>query len=111
MEIDDSCFVQTAVQLVNVVSKLDAMMLDDVRSAAHAGRCIVAVLGHFIACASNYEASCRGDVEGVLAVASCTHNIDIAVCLKNGGHTRFEDAVAKAEQLFNRHASHLQAGQ
>ena len=111
MQIDDAGLVERAVQPVDVVGELDAVVLDDVRCAADAGGCVVAVLGDFIACAGDDEAGGGRYVERVLAVAAGAHHVDVAVAVEDGGHAGLQYAVAESQQLVNRHAAHLQAGQ
>ena len=108
VQIDDACLVERAVQLVDVVGELDAVMGNDVRGTADAGGSIVAVLGHLIAGTGDDEAAGGRDIKGVLAVAASADHVDVAVGIEDGGHARLQDAVAEAQQLVNGDAAHLQ---
>ena len=55
VEIHDACLVEAAVQFVNVIRELDAVVLNDVRGTGDTRGGIVAVLGHLVACAGNHE--------------------------------------------------------
>ena len=55
MQIDDACLVERAVQTVDIISKLDAVVSDDVRCTADRGGGVVAVLGYLIACTCDDE--------------------------------------------------------
>ena len=111
MEIDDAALVDGAVELVEVSGEVHAMVLDNVRRAADACGCVVAVFCHFISCTGNDEAGCRGDVESVLAVTAGTDHIDIAVTVQRYGYARGENAIAETEQFLYTDAAHLNGGQ
>ena len=87
MKIDDACLVERTVQLIDVVGKLDAVMGYDVRCTRHRGGGIIAVLGDFVTCTGNDKTAGGRDVEGVLAVATCTYHVDVAVGVEDGRDT------------------------
>ena len=57
MEINDAALVDGAVQLIDIIRELDAVMGNDIRRTAGTGCRIVAVLGHLIARTGNHEAT------------------------------------------------------
>ena len=95
MEIDDAALVDRAVELIEISGEVHTVVLDNVRRAADACGGIVAVFGHFVSGTGDDEAGCRGDVERVLAIATGTHHVDVAVTVQGYGHARGEDAVAE----------------
>ena len=108
MQIDDACFVETAVQLVNVIGELNTMLGNHVGCSAGRRGGIVAVLGHLIAGTGNDEAAGGRAVEGVLAVAASTYDVDITVAMQGNGNASLQDTVAKAKQFVDGDAAHLQ---
>ena len=88
MQIDNAALVHAAVQLVNIVGELDTMLGNHIRGSRGRGGSIVAVLGHLIACTCDHKARGGGDVEGVLAVASRAHHINVTVAVQGDGDPR-----------------------
>ena len=111
VQVDDARLLKTTVQAVEVVGEADAVMLDDIAGAAHRCSGIVAVLRHLVASTGNDETSRGGDVERVLTIAARADHVDVAVGIQNGGHAGFQDAVAEAQQLVDRHPTHLQGSE
>ena len=111
MKINDACLVDAAVQLVHVVGKLDTVVPDDVAGAAHRGSRIVAVLCHLVARTRNDEAGGGRNVEGILAVTTCSHHVNVAVAIQDGWHTSGKNSVTETKQFIYRYASHLQTGE
>ena len=111
MQIDDACLVERAVQTVDIVGELDAVVLDDIRGTTDARRGIVAVLGDLIARAGNHKTTGRRDIKRVLAVATRAYHVNVAVGIQDGGYPRLQDTVAEAQQLVDRDTTHLQGGQ
>ena len=111
MQIYDARLVDGAVQLVDVVCKPHAMLGNHIRSSARRCGGIVAVLGHFVSRTGNHKACRSRDVKRVLAVATCSNHIDIAVAIENGRHSCLQNTIAEPQQFVNRDTSHLQGGQ
>ena len=81
VEIYDSSLVERAVETVDIAGKLDAMMSNDVRCSTDGGGGIVAVFGHLVSGTGNDKAGGSGDIESILAVATCAYDVNVAVCM------------------------------
>ena len=108
MEINDARLVDAAIQTVDIIRELHAVVLDDIRCTAHRCGCVVAMLSHLIAGTGDDEAGCGRNIEGILAVAARTHYIDVAVAVEDGRNASGKDAITEAQQLIYGDASHLQ---
>ncbi|CUQ43344.1 Uncharacterised protein [Segatella copri] len=62
------------------------MVLDDVAGTAHRSSRIVAVLCHLVTRTRNDEAGSSRNVKGVLAVATGSHHVNVAVAIQDGWH-------------------------
>jgi NAD-specific glutamate dehydrogenase len=109
MQIDDAALVDRTVQLVDIVGEHSPMVLDDVRRTTHTRCREVAVLGHLISRSGDDKARGGRDVERVLAVASRSHHVDVAVAVEWHEHSGLQDAIAKAKQFIDCNAAHLYA--
>ena len=69
------------------------------------------MLGDLVACTGNHKTTGGRDVEGVLAVATSTYHVYVAVGIEDGGNTRLQNAIAEAQQFVNCYTTHLQGRQ
>ena len=111
MQINDASLVEASVQLVNIIGKLNAVVLDDIRGTRNGGGSIVAVFGDFVTCTGNDKTTGGRDVKGVFAVTASTYHVDIAVGIEDGRNTRLQNAITETQQLVDRYTTHLQGGQ
>ena len=111
MKINDACLVDAAVQLVYIIGKLNTMVLNDVAGTAHRSSRIVAVLCHLVTRTRNDEAGSSRNVKGVLAVATGSHHVNVAVTIQDGWHACGKNSVTETEQFIYRYTSHLQTGE
>ena len=111
MEIDNTDLGHAAVQLLQVIGELHAVLGDDIAGATGAGSCVVTVFGHLIACTGDDKTARGGDVERVLAVSTGANDVDVAVAVQGDGHASLQDTVAKTQQLVHGDTTHLQTGE
>ena len=107
MEIANTCLVKTAAQLVGISCETHAVSFENIAGSADRGTGSVAVLGNFVASASDDEGGAGGDVEGVFLIAARADDIEGIVVAEVDVPTSFEESVAEAEELIDGDAAHL----
>ena len=107
VHIDHVAGVHGAFQPFLVVGEAHPVLLDDIAGPADGGGAVVAVFGHGISGTRHDKAGAGGDVEGVLVVASRSHNVNRAVVVQVYGDAGREQGGAEAQQLVYTDTSHL----
>ena len=111
MLIHHTTFIHASTQGIIVVGELHAMLLHHVAGTTD-GRCsIIAMLSDLIASTSHHKARTRRDVEGILPIASCTHNVDGLVVAEVHRNTQFQQGFSESQHFIYSHASHLYHGE
>lgn len=111
MEVCHVAGLNGAAQSVGVGSEPHAVLFHYVAGSAHRSGAIIAVLGYGVACSCHHEAGASGDIEGVLAVSSCPHDVDGAVVGEIDGDACFKQCLAEAGKFVYFDAPHLEYGE
>ena len=88
-----------------------AMTLKYIAGARNAGCGVVTMFCNFVACTSHHETRTCGDVECVFSVTSRTHDVNDFVRTEIRVDTCGQKTFAESENLFHRHATHLNTHQ
>ena len=69
------------------------------------------MLSHLVTSTSDDETRGGRDIESILAVATRTDHVDVAVTIEDGRNACRQDTITETEQFIHRHTTHLQSGE
>ena len=96
MEVNHVAALDALAQLAGIFGEFDAVVFEYTAGPRYGGGGVVAVLGYFVSGSGHYEAGTRGDVERILAVAACAHNVNGSIGIQVDGCSGFKQTVAQA---------------
>ena len=96
MEVNHVAALDALAQLAGIFGEFDAVVFEYTAGPRYGGGSVVAVLGYFVSGSGHYEAGTCGDVERILTVAACAHNVNGSIGIQVDGCSGFEQTVAQS---------------